>query len=126
MMQVNLISPILCARTFAALPKMTDPRRLILILSTSCHFPRPKISLYVACKMGLMGFGKTIQQEANDLWIRTTLVYPGRTNSGFRETPNSAYMDPNSVARAIFSILCLPCDLVPYEFTFRPPVDTYF
>lgn len=125
MMQVNLISPILCARTFVGLPRLVESRRLALILSTSCHFARAKLSLYVACKMGLMGFGKALQQEANDLGVRTTLFYPGRTNSGFRETPNSAYMDPESVAQAVASVLCLPSDIVPYEFTFRPEVDTY-
>jgi short-subunit dehydrogenase len=125
MMQVNLISPILCARTFVGLRNLSEPRRLVLILSTSCHFPRAKMSLYVACKMGLMGFGRVLQQESKEMGVRTTLFYPGRTNSGFRETRNSAYMDPESVAQAVASILCLPGDLVPYEFTFRPPIDTY-
>jgi short-subunit dehydrogenase len=125
MMQVNLISPILCARTFAGLPKLDEPRRMALILSTSCHLARAKMSLYVACKMGLMGFGKALQQEAKELGVRTMLCYPGRTNSSFRETPNSAYMDPESVAQAIASVLCLPSDVVPYEFTFRPEADTY-
>lgn len=125
MVQVNLISPIRCARTFVGLPRLAEPRRLVLILSTSCQFPRAKMSLYVACKTGLMGFGKSLQQEAKDLAVRTTLFYPGRTNTGFRETANEAYMDPKSVAQAIASVLCLPSDLVPYEFTFRPEIDTY-
>lgn len=124
MTQVNLISPILCARTFVGLPILSEPRRLVLILSTSCHFARAQMSLYVACKNGLMGFGKALQQEAGELGVRTILISPGRTNSGFREVPNDAYMSPESVAQVVASILCLPNDVVPYEFTFRPEIDT--
>jgi short-subunit dehydrogenase len=125
MMQVNLISPILCIRSFLGLPRLSEPRRLALMLTTSCQFPRPKMSLYVASKMGLMGFGKSLQQESLDLSVRTTLFYPGRTNSGFREVLNDAYMDPESVAQTVASVLCLPSAVVPYEFTFRPAIDTY-
>jgi short-subunit dehydrogenase len=123
MLQVNMISPILLSRTFLGLPTTKEPRRLALILSTSCYYPRPNMSLYIATKMGLLGFGRAIQQEAKDLNVRTTLFFPGRTNSGFREVPNDAYMHPNSVAETIVSILSLPNDVVPYEFTFRPEVD---
>jgi short-subunit dehydrogenase len=125
MLRVNFTSPILCARTFSRLPKLSIRRRLAFILSTSCFFARTQMSLYVACKTGLMGFGKVLQQEANQLGVQTTLFYPGRTDTSFREVPNSEYMKPESVAHAIASILCLPDDLIPYEFTFRPTIDTY-
>lgn len=125
MIQVNLTSPILCVRTFVGLQKLNEARRLALILSTSCHFARSNMSLYTACKTGLMGFGKSLQQEALDLGVRTVLFYPGRTNSNFRQIQNETYMSPESVAQAVISILCLPNDLVPYEFTFRPESDTY-
>jgi short-subunit dehydrogenase len=125
MLQVNLISAMLCARTFLKLPQLPFPRRLVLILSTSCFFARPKMSLYITAKMGLMGFGKALQQEAHELGTRTLLLYPGRINSGFRKIPNPDYMKPESVAQSIISILNLPDDVVPYEFTFRPEIDTY-
>jgi len=125
MLRVNLASPILCARTFTQLPEMARPRRLALILSTSCFFAREQMALYVTCKVGLMGFGRALQQEARRLNMRTTLFYPGRTDTGFRDTPNSDYMSPESVAHAVASVLSLADDLVPHEFTFRPPVDTY-
>jgi len=124
MMQVNMISPILCARTFVGLPKMSYSRRLVLILSTSCHFPRQEMSLYIAAKTGLMGFGKALQQEGKTLGVRTILLYPGRINTNFRKIPHSEYMDPESVAYACSLLLCLPEDVVPYEFTFRPECDT--
>jgi short-subunit dehydrogenase len=124
MIAVNLTAPILCARTFLKLRSDGAMRRLAIILSTSCHHPRSQMSLYVACKMGLMGFGKVVQLEAEALGVRTTLFYPGRTNTEFRDTPHPEYISPESVAEAILGVLSLPSDLVPYEFTFRPPVDT--
>ncbi len=123
MMQVNMISPILLSRTFVGLPKLSYSRRLVLILSTSCHFAREQMSLYIASKTGLMGFGKALQQEAKMLGVRTILLYPGRTNTNFRKIPNCDYMSPESAAYTCASILCLPDDIVPYEFTFRPECD---
>jgi short-subunit dehydrogenase len=123
MMQVNLLSSIFLARTFARLPKKKESRRLVFILSTSCHNPRERMSLYIAAKMGLMGLGKALQQESNALGIRTTLFYPGRTDTNFRKNPVPEYMKPESAAYACASILCLPDDIVPFEFTFRPESD---
>lgn len=123
MLMVNLISHIHFSRTFIGLPILKVPRRLVIILSTSCHYPREKMSLYIASKTGLMGFGKVLQQEAHHNKVRTTLFYPGRTNSSFRNISNSKYMSPESVAVSILSILNLPCDVVPYEFIFRPKTD---
>jgi short-subunit dehydrogenase len=71
-----------------------------------------------------MGFGKAIQQESRDLGLRTTLFYPGRTITDFREEKNSQYMNPDSVAQVIFVTLSLPYDVIPYEIVFRPEVDT--
>jgi short-subunit dehydrogenase len=124
MLKVNMIAPIRLARTFTGLPKRQESRRLVLILSTSCFFTRKQMSLYVAAKMGLMGFGKVLQKEMRELGVWTSLVYPGRTNTSFRETDHPEYISPNSVAMAIVSLLCLPEDLVPYEFVFRPQCDT--
>ena len=123
MLSVNLLSPIECARTFAALPSRDQARKLAFILSSSCQLPRSQMALYVAAKSGLMGFGRVMQQEADALGMRTTLFYPGRVDTGFRDTSHPEYMDPFSVAKAVLDILMLPDDLIPYEFTFRPSVD---
>lgn len=124
MLNVNLVAPIRLARTFAGLPKGKEPRRLVLVLTTSCLNPRPLMSLYVAAKMGLMGFGKVIQKEMHEVGVRAILLYPGRTNTGFRSGDHPEYMSPDSVAEAIASLLCLPDDMVPCEFVCRPPIDT--
>jgi uncharacterized oxidoreductase len=123
MFEVNLLAPVRLARTFARLPKLEKDRRLVLILSTSCFFPRRKMSLYIAAKTGLMGFGRVLQQESRQIGIRTLLVYPGRTDTGIRLDKHPEYMSPDSVAEAVVSLLNLPDDLVPYEFIFRPPTD---
>lgn len=124
MINVNLTAPIRSARTFARLAKTGEDRRLVLVLSTSCFYPREHMSLYIAAKTGLMGFGKVLQQEMHELGIRTFLLYPGRTNTHIREDEHPEYINPDSVAQAVIAMLCLPNDLVPYEFVFRPVVDT--
>jgi short-subunit dehydrogenase len=123
MLNVNMVAPIRLARTFGGLPKRERARRLVLILSTSCLNQRPMMGLYVAAKMGLMGFGKVLQKEMHELGLRTMLIYPGRMNTGFRPDDRPEYVSPESVAEAIAGLLCLPDDLVPYEFVFRPPGD---
>lgn len=124
MLNVNMMAPIRFARTFAGLPQGKDPRRLVLVLSTSCLYPRSLMGLYVAAKMGLMGFGRVLQKEMHELGLRTILLYPGRTNTGFRPDEHREYMSPESVAEAVVSLLSLPSDLVPHEFVFRPETDT--
>lgn len=124
MFEINLLAPVRLARTFARLPKREQDRRLVLILSTSCFFPRTHMSLYIAAKTGLMGFGRVLQQESREIGIRTLLIFPGRTDTGIRPDKHPEYMSPDSVAEAIVSLLSLPDDLVPYEFIFRPPTDT--
>lgn len=124
MFEVNLLAPVRLVRTFARLPKRDHDRRLVLILTTSCFFPRPYMSLYIAAKTGLMGFGRVLQQESREIGIRTLLIFPGRTDTGIRPDKHPEYMSPDSVAEAVVSLLGLPEDLVPYEFIFRPPTDT--
>jgi NAD(P)-dependent dehydrogenase (short-subunit alcohol dehydrogenase family) len=125
MISVNLISQIRLARAFTRLPKKhAFFRRLVLVLSTSCFYARPEMSLYVAAKSGLMGFGRALQQEAGELSVRTMLIYPGRTNTHIREGHHPEYTSPRSAALIIAALLSVPDDLVCYEFSFRPPVDT--
>ena len=82
------------------------------------------MSIYIASKTGLMGFGKALQQESIRLGIRTVLFYPGRINSNFRGgRKNMCYMSPDHVAQSIISVLSLPNDIIPYEFIFRPKGD---
>lgn len=124
MLNVNMLAPVRFARTFAGLSRGKEPRRIVLVLSTSCLYPRSLMGPYVAAKMGLMGFGRVLQKEMHELSLRTILLYPGRTNTGFRPDDHPEYMSPESVAEAIVSLLSLPNDLVPHEFVFRPEIDT--
>lgn len=87
--------------------------------------PKPYEPLHrIAAKAGLMDFGKVLQQEMHELGIRTLLLYPGRTDTSIRDCSHPEYMSPDSVASATIALLCLPDDVVPYKFIFRPPVDT--
>lgn len=122
---INLVSQMKLARSFASLPRKTNLyRRLVLMLSTSCLYVRTEMSLYIASKAGLMGFGRVLQQEMHQLCLRTTLVFAGRTNTNIRPGNHPEYTSPESVADAVVSLVNTRDDLVPYEFSFRPPIDT--
>ena len=107
-------------------PEEKTEKTLVFVLSSSCFFKRPLMSLYNSCKVGLMGFAQTLQQEYAENKIKTVIVYPGRMNTSFREISNEEYMKPTSVANAIFRIVSLPKDIMPHEFVFRPQLDTYY
>lgn len=123
MLAVNLVAPIRLARTYARINDTKMGKRLVLVLSTSCFYQRKGMGLYIAAKMGLMGFGKVMQLEIDRLGIRTILVYPGRTNTAIRKDDHPEYMKPESVAESLVALLNLPEDIAPNEFIFRPTSD---
>ncbi len=47
MLNVNFISSIYCVRTFLNLSKLKEHRKLVLILSSSCFFPREQLSYHI-------------------------------------------------------------------------------
>lgn len=123
MYDVNLISNVFLIRAFSKYNLENKDKTIVIILSTSCFAPRADMSLYNSCKFGLLGYGKTLQQEGLDIGIKTILFYPGKVNSSFREIPNESYMSCDSVAQTILSVLSLPRDILPCEFVFKPETD---
>jgi len=126
MYNANLLANIFFIRAFTRQLKCTVGKSVTIVLSAACFYPRENMGLYNSAKFALMGFGKTMQQEALHGGVKTVLFYPGRVNSGFRETPNEKYMSSDSVAHSILSILSLPGDVVPNEFVFRPEGDHFY
>jgi len=123
MYNVNLISNIFFLRAFLNSRACSDGRVVAIILSSACFSPRTEMSLYNSCKAGLMGYGRSLQQEAAMLNVRTILFYPGKINSAFRPDDHSEYMSCDSVANLVFTVLSLPSDILPREFRFTYPVD---
>jgi short-subunit dehydrogenase len=74
-------------------------------------------------KQGFAGLNNVLMKEAQPHGIKVTAVYPGGTNTSFREQERPQYMNPESVAMMISQLLSNPKDVVVHELTFRPIVE---
>ncbi len=73
-------------------------------------------------KQGLAGLSNVLMKEAQPHGIKVTPVYPGGTDTTFREQARPHYMLPESVAAMIGQLLENPQDVIVHELTFRPQV----
>jgi len=126
MMAVNLRAPFLLIREAFDDMKNRGSGRVVNILSTVCLFDMEKMPGYTAAKKGLQGLTDVFRKEARPHNIRVISVYPGGTDTDFREAERPHYMRPETVAEAVCAALTLPDDAVMHEMTFRPMAETNF
>jgi NAD(P)-dependent dehydrogenase (short-subunit alcohol dehydrogenase family) len=125
MMSVNLRAPFILMRQCVA--DMKDRGgHVVNILSTVCHSSNETMGVYTAAKQGLQALTDIFRKEVRPLNIRVSSIYPGGTDTPFREADRPDYMKPESVAEAVYAALTLPRDLVVHHFTFRPMVESNF
>lgn len=120
---INLRAPYLLCRE--AMQEML-PRKsgyIINIISTVAKRSNETMGIYTAMKQGFSGLNNVLMKEAQPHGIKVTAVYPGGTNTSFREQERPQYMSPESVATMISQLLINPKDVVVHELTFRPPVE---
>jgi NAD(P)-dependent dehydrogenase (short-subunit alcohol dehydrogenase family) len=123
---VNLRAPFVFLREAFRDMKRRGSGHVVNVLSTVCHFANENMGAYTAAKAGLDALTAIFRKEARVHGIRVTSVYPGGTNTTFRSNVREDYSKPESVARAILSVLELPDDVVVHELTFRPMVESNF
>ncbi|MDD1827085.1 SDR family oxidoreductase [Photobacterium sp. ZSDE20] len=120
---VNLRAPALLSREALKVMKPIKSGHIINIVSTVAKRANETMSVYTAMKQGFAGFSAILMKEAQPHGIKVTSLFPGGTDSNFREADRPEYMSPESVAKTINHILELPDDIVMHEMTFRPPVE---
>lgn len=104
--------------TSAALPVMRQQGDGLLVFVSSSGAKRPDRSgaAYQASKAGLAALAHAAMEEAREDGIRTTVVYPGVTDTAFlehRPVPTDAEtrrkaLKPDDVARAVQFVIDLP------------------
>jgi NAD(P)-dependent dehydrogenase (short-subunit alcohol dehydrogenase family) len=99
---------------------------IVNILSTVCLHDMESVSVYTASKKALQGLTDVLRKEAREHQVRVISIYPGGTDTEFRAQPRPSYMQPSSVAEAVFRAVTMPDDLVVHHMTFRPMVETNF
>lgn len=97
--------------------------QIINVVSTAAKRANETMSIYSAMKQGLAGFSAILMKEAQPHGIKVTSLFPGGTDTNFREAERPEYMHPASVAKAVIQVLELPADVVMHEMTFRPMVE---
>jgi NADP-dependent 3-hydroxy acid dehydrogenase YdfG len=104
--------------TTAALPVMRQQKSGLFVFVSSSGAKRPDRSgaAYQASKAGLAALAHATMEEAREDGIRTTVVYPGTTDTPFlehRPVPTDAEardkaLKPEDVARAVRFVIELP------------------
>jgi short-subunit dehydrogenase len=82
-LEVNLIGPLVCIQ--AALPHMRHGGRIINVSSVVGKRAIPKVSGYCATKSALNALSDALRVEVAGRSITVTSVYPGTTQTAFRE-----------------------------------------
>jgi short-subunit dehydrogenase len=77
-------------------------------------------------KYGLMGFTKCLIKEAREVNVKVTAVYPGGTDTDFRQASRPADLTAESAARMIFHCVTAPDDVVIHDLTYRPMIESNF
>ncbi|GAL15016.1 oxidoreductase [Vibrio astriarenae] len=120
---VNLRAPAILSREALKVMKPQKQGQIINVVSTVAKRANETMSVYTAMKQGLAGFSAILMKEAQPHGIKVTSLFPGGTDTNFREVDRPQYMHPKSVADTIALLLELPDDVVMHEMTFRPPVE---
>ena len=118
---VNLVGPILMARTFLPQLRRSENATILNIGSIASLRYVPQISIYTAAKTGLRGFTGALAEELRAERIRCVLLSPGPADTPMRwaATPNA---DPDSlvtvdtIARTVAHIVTLPQGTTVTEF----------
>jgi short-subunit dehydrogenase len=82
-LEVNLVGPLVCIQ--AALPHMRHGGRIINVSSVVGKRAIPKVSGYCATKSALNALSDALRVEVAGRGITVTSVYPGTTQTAFRE-----------------------------------------
>jgi short-subunit dehydrogenase len=120
---INLRAPALLSREALKVMKPKKSGQIINVVSTAAKRANETMSIYSAMKQGLAGFSAILMKEAQPHGIKVTSLFPGGTDTNFREAERPEYMHPKSVAKAVIQVLELPEDVVMHEMTFRPMVE---
>ena len=122
----NLRAPFLLSRE--ALRDMSERRHghIVNVISTIAKTSQPGYAIYSTMKYGLMGFTKCLIKEAQEVNVKVTAVYPGGTDTDFREAVRPEYLRSESAAKMIFQCITAPDDVVVHDLTYRPMIESNF
>ena len=93
------------------------------VLSTVCNFSNEGIGAYTASKASFDALVKVFRKEVRLKNIKVCSIYPGGTNTAFRNTNKPEYLEVESVVEAIFTMILVDLNASIDELTIRPMVE---
>lgn len=123
---VNFRAPYLLSRE--ALKDMggRGAGHIVNVVSTIARTSAVNYSTYCSLKYALHGFTQCLIKEAREVGVKVTGVYPGGTDTDFREAERPDYLRAGSAARMIVDAINAPDDVVVHELVYRPMIETNF
>jgi len=123
---VNLRAPyILCREAMRDMGARREGH-IVNVLSTCAKARIPTMGVYSTMKYALDGLTGSLIKEAREQNVKVTAVYPGGTDTDFREAARPEYMCAESAARMIFQAITAPADVVVHELVYRPLCENNF
>ncbi len=83
----------------------------------------PGAAAYCASKFALTGFSQALNGEGKAHGIRCSVVYPGGMDTGWHETRNPEFLDPEDVGRFLLHLVTQDPRLVVNEAVVTPLVE---
>lgn len=125
MFEVNCVSSVSMIQEMYPLIKQQEKGLFINILSTCCLFNSPMVGSYTAVKRAMEGISKILLKELKAEGIGVCNVYPGGTDTNFREIERADYLRPETIAKMIKT--CIENeDGCVHEIVIRPQVEDNF
>ena len=123
MLRINLVAPFVFVREVYNSMRNKQKGLFINVLSSACNFSNEGIGAYTASKAGFDALVKVFRKEVRDNNIRVCSIYPGGVNTPFRNKPNPEYLNPETVADAIISMMLSDEKSSIDELTIRPMIE---
>lgn len=126
--RTNLRAPYLLTQILLPLLK-SNQGQVVFINSSASAGSRAKVSQYAATKSALKALADSLRDEVNTDGIRVLSIFPGRTASPMQravhEMLDESYrperlLQPEDVAAAVVSALCMPRSAEVTEINLRP------
>lgn len=123
MLKVNTIAPFVFMREVYKSMEIVKAGTIINVLSTVCQFSNEGIGAYTASKSSFDALVKVFRKEARTNNVKVCSIYPGGTNTAFRETNNPDYLLEQSVVDAIVIMMTTDSNASIDELVIRPLIE---
>lgn len=123
MLKLNTIAPLIFMQEVYKNMEIQKSGIIINVLSTVCQFSNEGIGAYTASKSSFDALVKVFRKEARISNVKVGSIYPGGTNTSFREKNNPDYLLEASVVDAILTMMTVQGNTCIDELVIRPLIE---